>query len=336
MPGTMKSGRLPLVRLSLVEPFVAELERRGVDPTPVVEGVGLTREMFEDPEAFVHAMVVHRFLEDAAEAAGDRCFGATVGETLDLGGWPPLVEATREAATLGDFLSRFIQGAHQQASSTTQRLELQDDWAILGEERVSKPSILPAQNDAFMVSMWMAVLRRAMGDRWDPTRVTIWVCDPAVLPEKLTLMRVLKGDRLGFRLRFPTDWLGAPFVRESFDERSQEETRQDAPAVGFVEALRQALRPHLHEAGLTAERAAGVCRMNRHTLGRRLARHDTTLSAEIQRLKCDEAKRALEGSDRAIGDIAAGLGFGDPANFARSFKRWTGVSPREYRRSSRQ
>jgi transcriptional regulator GlxA family with amidase domain len=52
-------------------------------------------------------------------------------------------------------------------------------------------------------------------------------------------------------------------------------------------------------------------------------------------LRIEEAKQMLETSDAAIDDIAAEVGYSEPAAFRRLFKRATGVSPQQYRQRFR-
>lgn len=52
----------------------------------------------------------------------------------------------------------------------------------------------------------------------------------------------------------------------------------------------------------------------------------------LQHLRLNHAAAVLQGGNRLIKDLAAELGFGDPANFTRAFRRWFGVSPQEFRR----
>jgi hypothetical protein len=70
IPMDRKPG-LPLVRLNLILPFVRELDRRGVDTNSVLAANGWVRDTISDASVFVPPIVVHRFLEDAAQAAGD-------------------------------------------------------------------------------------------------------------------------------------------------------------------------------------------------------------------------------------------------------------------------
>jgi AraC-like DNA-binding protein len=47
------------------------------------------------------------------------------------------------------------------------------------------------------------------------------------------------------------------------------------------------------------------------------------------------ARGLLESTDLAVERIAERLGYADPSNFSRTFRRWNGVNPREFRRSCR-
>jgi transcriptional regulator GlxA family with amidase domain len=51
----------------------------------------------------------------------------------------------------------------------------------------------------------------------------------------------------------------------------------------------------------------------------------------IQRLRIEEAKRALEGAPRRLPAVAGAVGYRDLVAFRRLFQRWTGLSPSEYR-----
>ena len=57
-----------------------------------------------------------------------------------------------------------------------------------------------------------------------------------------------------------------------------------------------------------------------------------TLIAHVQNLRIEEAKRLLENSRTAAHEIAALVGYENPAFFRRLFKRCTGLTPGAYRR----
>jgi transcriptional regulator GlxA family with amidase domain len=58
----------------------------------------------------------------------------------------------------------------------------------------------------------------------------------------------------------------------------------------------------------------------------------STLINYVQNLRIEEAKRLLEADDQAADDIAARVGYENPAFFRRLFKRSSGLTPGAYRR----
>lgn len=71
------------------------------------------------------------------------------------------------------------------------------------------------------------------------------------------------------------------------------------------------------------------------TLKRRLAEEGTTFRELRQSCLRESAMMLLITRSMSASQIATELGYGDLANFSHAFKRWTGRSPSEYRRSQR-
>jgi AraC-like DNA-binding protein len=326
---------LPLVRLGLILPFVEALDRLGADADAILMGNALMRETVHDPNVFVPVVVINRFLEDAARAIGNPHLGVHVGERLDLAGWPPFVDAVSRATTVGELLIRFIRSAAQEASSARYSLEVGATYSCFREARTREPEIAPAQNDAFMAAITLGLLHGGTGSGWEPERVRLQVCDPAAIPERYLGIRIIGGDRMGMLVRFPTEWLF-----KAIDPRTlMRESTKNAPLlhvpVAFLDALRQTLLLHLQETDLGVDVVARLSGMSRQSLQRKLKASGTTLSAQIVEVKQQRAQELLVETDQSVVEVATALGFSNPTSFARAFKSWTGVSPRDYRKRAR-
>jgi AraC-like DNA-binding protein len=77
---------------------------------------------------------------------------------------------------------------------------------------------------------------------------------------------------------------------------------------------------------------AAVVRMSPRTLQRRLAAEGTSVHGEIEEIRKTMALAVLRDRSIPIADVAFLLGYTEPSAFFRSFKRWTGTTPRRFRR----
>jgi AraC-like DNA-binding protein len=57
-------------------------------------------------------------------------------------------------------------------------------------------------------------------------------------------------------------------------------------------------------------------------------------SEYLQRVRVHEASRRLADGDQPISEIAIGCGFYDQAHLTRTFRRWMGMTPKEFQRLS--
>ncbi len=326
---------IPLVRLSLILPFVQELDRRKVNSDAVLMANGLMRETVLDTDVFVPAIVVHRFLENAAEVANDPYLGINVGESLNLAQWPPFVDAVSRSTTLMDFLVRFICAAKEEASSSRHTLDVGGNYSFFREIRVSEQEIAPAQNDAFTTAYLLNLLRRGAGSSWFGRDVLVKVCDPGVVPERYLDVDIVSGDRMGVFLRFPTTWLLQPLDKNSMIQLSSTNTGRLHLPTEFIDCLRLILGLHLDEADLKVDQIARLLGTSRQSLQRKLKTNGTTLTAEVTELKKQRTAHDLTHSAKTVVEIATSVGFRNPTSFTRAFKSWTGQSPQQYRKSHR-
>lgn len=325
----------PLVRLQLALPFIQELERLGFSASKVLQLQGLARSSLQDTNLFVSVNVIHRLLEDCSAAASDPYLGARVGEQLDYSQWSPLVDAAAQAQTLGDFLTRFLLAASEDASSATHTLELKGVHTFFRERRVTEPEITPSQNDAFTAAYVLSILQSAVGVRWDPRAVLLQVCSPTSLPKGYHGIQIVGGDNRGMSIRFPTEWLTHTLDRRGLIKPQALPADRIHPPGSFLEALRLTLEPLLGSADLSVDHVAQILGISRQTLQRRLKADDTSLTQEIALLKQQHAIESLVHTDQSIAKVGEALGFQSPASFTRAFKSWTGCSPRDYRNQHR-
>ena len=76
--------------------------------------------------------------------------------------------------------------------------------------------------------------------------------------------------------------------------------------------------------------------MNERVLRSRLTEAGTSFNQVLADYRCVLAKRLLARTDESIADVVYLTGFSEPSTFYRAFKRWTGLTPIEYRQQKQQ
>ncbi|QFU77402.1 AraC family transcriptional regulator [Halioglobus maricola] len=322
---------LPMVRLNLAKPFLDAALAAGADVEKELRVHCLTVDSFGDNEHFVTAPTMYDVVESLAELTCDPYCGVTLGEALDPLNWSPLAEAARNASSVGDLLLRFSIDAYKDANSVEFKLETRGVRSTFTENRLTDGGRIPRHNDGFGAAYVLSILRTALGSNWSGNEVLVQVCDPGIFPLSYADIKVATTDTNGFSVSFPSAWLLLePQLRATGKAASPPVTRNSAPE-DTLPTLRYILEQHIHEPGLDAEHVAHLCGISKRTLVRRLAELDTSLKQELDQLRRDQAQCMLANGSNSIAHIGDRLGYSDPTVFTRAFKRWTGVTPREFR-----
>jgi AraC-like DNA-binding protein len=97
--------------------------------------------------------------------------------------------------------------------------------------------------------------------------------------------------------------------------------------------VRRRLRQFEHGEVPDFEGLAGELNLTPATMRRRLHEEGTSYQSIKDQLRRDLAIGYLSHTDRSVMEIALELGFSERSAFHRAFRKWTGASPGEFRRT---
>ncbi|MEH6517861.1 MAG: helix-turn-helix domain-containing protein [Halioglobus sp.] len=331
----LTSSGMPLVRLSLVNPFIFELARREIECTTLLEEVGLPSQLPLPADLFIAVGSMYQFTELAAEAAGDPYLGANIGSSVAPDTMASFGTSADKPSTVGQVLVGMVASSEHHATSVKMSLHVDGGRTSYGFERVLDSKIKPAQIDGYYVGMLVALFRSAMLDAWNPKRVLVKIRNPQAIPPDFGRLTLLQCDNNILSISFPTEWLMLPLNNPAYAQQQRDSADFRDPPGEFVDAIREALLPHIDKPDLSVERAATICGYEKRQLSGKLKRKNTTLAKEIASLREQRAVKQLVESTRKISDIARSVGYSDPTIFSRAFKNWTGHSPQVYRKNHR-
>lgn len=141
------------------------------------------------------------------------------------------------------------------------------------------------------------------------------------------------------RLVLETKYLNAPFpqanrnafemYREQCDKMLLEASRSDD---SLVSSLYHYLGMFNYEIPSVTE-AASTFGMSERTLRRQLKAEGSNFQSVLDQVRFEKARNWLENSSVPIEDIANKLGYQEPAAFNHAFKRWSDITPSQFRKS---
>ena len=329
---------IPLVRAITIERLPDLLDRMNVRLDVLMRRAGLPEVPLDQQGDFLPLREVLAVVEGAARATGIEHIGlllATTGGLEAIGDYgryiaeaPTLLEAIRRAAryiswhTLGSSLALTAEGAACVWRYSFPR-------TVKDHRQHGYPFALVVMRD---------IVRLAGGPLWMPSEVRL---EQAVSPGLRRQLQEAFGPRvkgstgenaLVFAqslLALPLSWrrrdLAAPAAGHAL--------ASDMPSADFVGSVRQLVRSFLRagypNVGLLA-RAAGL---PVRSFQRALALCGTTFGDLVDEVRLEAAVAMMRDPLVRLTDIGLELGYADPANFTRAFRRWTGQMPTTYRRS---
>lgn len=313
---------------------------RGIDPASLCRGLGVSVDDLTRPTTRVSYRQASLMIRRALAAIPDPALGLTVGSRSSLGAMGLIGHAMAMCKTLGDAMELGLKhlvltgavGYRMDLSASGGLLALQlehmypdpDIQAFITEEAFASTlnyaRLLTGGALGAAAQVEFAHAERGSGD----------------------FARQVFGCPVSFggaRNRFLLDprWLAQPVVThhplglaqalELLEAFAQKEQAKDDLCSAVERAAYKVLT-----GGVGLEHIARELNMSGRTLRRRLAGSGVSFEALVENVRKTRALSLLTHSGFPVERVAAETGYSDVRNFRRAFKRWTGVSPSEYRR----
>lgn len=119
-------------------------------------------------------------------------------------------------------------------------------------------------------------------------------------------------------------------LRDYFDQECQRLLGEAPSGQGIVEQLRKLLIQAMDGGDTSIENLAKLLGLSSRSLQRRLSQEGTRYNDVLSSVREEFAKRYLARGSISASEVAYLLGFTEPPAFFKAFKRWTGMTPREF------
>ena len=326
----------------LVRALVEVSERAGVSPAALLEGTAVDARRLNNPIERFDSDDFERLQIRALELTRDEALGLHMAERASEAAFDLVAHLVAHAPTLREaigiccqFERLLMDGAH---------LSLRERGAIasIGLEFVRKSP----RADRMLAEFAMAALMRMMEVFAGPeTRVRAVHFEHASPAHRREYTRVFSGvERFGRNatgLDFDANILDRPQLHQHsalsavLREQAQQLLERVGRELGFMERLQEHLLSRAPSRIPSMPSAAKDLGTSVRSLRRRLSEERISYRTLVQSTLERSAKQLLGDSRRSVQETAHALGFADVAAFHRAFKRWTGLTPLEFREGAK-
>lgn len=101
----------------------------------------------------------------------------------------------------------------------------------------------------------------------------------------------------------------------------------------FSERVKNYIYRELEHCEPSIERISSLLNVSKQTLSRRLKMEGAFFQKLVESVRFDKARQLLTQSALSSSEIAFALGFSELSAFSRAFKRWSGMSPKDFRQN---
>ena len=338
--GPVEAGTAPAILASAATGIVGHIEKLHGDIDSIFGNSGIAPEMAGMPTLQLRLSAFITLFEEAARRTQHDNFGLWFGNQFmprDLGLWG---YAAVSSPTLGSALENLVKLFPYHQGSTTFRCVRRKDGLLRLEYQIVAPDIVARRQDAELsLGMFLNVIREACGSKWAPEEVHFehprpqaWKeheseFDAPVYFSQPTNALVFRGDVL--ERSMPARDLQLLAVMQTCMERLGS---LGSAADGLYDHICTAIRMRLPNGSPTLEQIAHDLRISPGAVQRELADHNVTYKDAVEATRRALAEMYLQQRQLPLTEIALLLGYSELSAFSRAFTRWTGSSPRHYRR----
>lgn len=311
----------------------------GLDADEIIREAGIVVDDYKRGFQRIPVEKVDRLYELSVEATGNPAFGLELARQFNPTVYSALGVAMMCSRSIRDLLCRFERFFG--IITTLDRVEFAetDTGASLATYPLTDygQALSHCHSDSFLAVV-VKFIRLVHGQDYNPDKIELnwtppeshiqeyhdmFACE-IVFDAPTTVIHIHKDD-LDVELTGTNDELARQHDKLAVETLAKT-AKVDLPSQVYARLLE-----YLPTGDCSRERVASSFNMSASAFQKKLHNAGTSFQELLDHTREELAKQYIGKDDLSIGEAAYLLGFTDCSNFSRAFKRWVGLSPRDYR-----
>lgn len=311
-----------------------------IDPVPLLEQAGIDASQITDPNVRFPTSRIIRLWQLTTKVTGDPCVGLRVAELFQPSVLHGLGFAWLSSDTLRDALGRLARFYRIINANLDVSVEDTSDTVDLVIQGLEKWPVFAYEGADAAMAVFVRMCRMTAGSTINPVRVVMLRPKPACYEQFNAFFAApIEYNASEYRLCFDKviadrllDTANPELARINDQSVMEYLARFDRASVAM--RVRTMIIERLPDGAPNQGAVADALHFSLRSLQRKLKDEETTFKALLEETRRDLAMQYIKGSPRTIGEITYLLGFSEPSNFNRAFRRWTGKTPLEFRETA--
>ncbi|MDC0661415.1 AraC family transcriptional regulator [Marinobacter sp. SS21] len=321
--------------------LVKEMETQDVPAAALLEGTGLSLAMLNEPDTRISHQQKILIFKNMHQRMREPDSGLRAGQRQRISDFGIYGYALQSCSTFGQAVDFGIRHVRLMGPVFEKAFHVEGDEGVFcGRQLMELGELLPLATE-FWLSSIQALVNFILEDRFPARSLRL----PYPAPDYWHRYQEVFRCPVSFNCdvmewRFDAEILNAdcpnanPITAALTADLCRQLLANLPEESSLIEQIRLACLNHrgrFPAADVFAEQVG----LSTRTLHRQLASENKTYQGVLDEIRCSLAKQFLDQPDLPVEVVSAQVGFSEAANFRKAFKRWTGLTPSEYRQSKR-
>ena len=318
-----------VVRASHMLPFFNALKSLNLPIAPLLEQVGLTLAQFKDDNNLIPEAPLWEFIDLASKACDKPHFGFFVTEHTCLDKYGAFGEHLCHQVNLQVALDCFISDLQTHANYMNYWLEDNNGYIWLCRKGTPGIEVGKWPVEQHVISFMIELIRVYAGEDWRPRQVKF----ASNYSSGVEHSSYLNDTKVSFNNPF-----GAIAIEKSLlknpsilNNKHKQSNLADIVPSMLQETLKTLVAENYFGKNPSVETIASSLNIHPRTLQRYISSNGSTLKELLEQEKFRYAKSLLSQEHLSVFEVALKLGYTEPGNFTRAFKRWSGLTPKQFK-----